>query len=1226
LTLSIVSKVIVNFISIIQTNLRRILSFLAFIFLLSIAGGIISSFRANRPLDPDDTAQKISSRIADIISRLDEESITVIKQFSDTQNISYSEFHFLIIQGEEIVTWNDDHFIPPVRALLGDFAIKFLKAPSGEFLIRKWKMDADHSLIALIPLHIQYKISNSYLPPVWNEAIFEYPPATILEPESDQGFPVVEHGVVVFKFLPTSFLNQKNTFWDYVTVLFFSIAMVVGFLALYWVVQAPSKRYPDLIFLGLVFIVYIIRKGMIYFDFPSRFIDSALFDPKFFASSDFNPSLGDLALNSIAVSILCFYLFRTYYRFKLFKSIPSRFNWIVSIFSVLAILFATLFGYVFIQTIYNNSSITLSISESLGTDGLRIVTFFALMLCWLSCFLFMHVFVRILLQDQNRMRVGISILIGVTLFVVINVFSGQYFISSLLVGLAYLGCVIAFKLYHGLQSLQYITFAYFFVAVLTLSLNGVVAVNRFEQVRKVSGQFRFANNFLSERDHFAEYLLQESATRIENDVFIQARMATPMLGMEIIRQKINQFFLSGYFNRYNLSIKLFSSQGESLDDSASATFSDFLSLYDREAYHTDYKNIYFVSTAEGDFARKYVALIPISKVESRIGYIVIELSLKRVIPESVYPELLVDSRFQRNDHSEEFSYAILDGDSIQYSSGDFNYNSFVKHYLSQRELYTKGLEDGGYLHIASKDSNSRVSIVSSPAGDLTDWLSNFSLLVVLGMSIVLLFLVVQGIIDFSRSGKLYLAARIQLILNLAIFLPLVVVSSIILTLTTRSSLQQLNDEFLTKAKKFGITVAGIMQSGNNPSADFEAEFTHLASLANLDANVYSSGGKMLSTSQPLIFENHLLAPYINPAVLARIKQGDKSFVSTEEVGSLRFYVAYSALLSPETGAQIGILGIPFFQSAASLEKLQIKVLSTILSIFTLLFIVLLLISFVVTNWLTAPLNLITRTLGRISLTRENAPLEWKSDDEIGLMIKEYNQMLKKLQESRLQIERNQRELAWREIAQQVAHEIKNPLTPMKLTLQQLERTLENETLSPEKINKSVAALLSQVNSLNDIASSFSSFAKMPEPIIEKINLYALLLKVVNLHGQEGEMLLETTIAQATVLADEKLLSRIFSNIILNGLQAHKPNSTPTVTIRMSVAGDYYRISFTDNGRGIDKSWEEKVFIPHFTTKQSGSGLGLAIAKQGIEQLGGKIWFDTSSEGTTFFIELKQVKE
>ena len=282
---------------------------------------------------------------------------------------------------------------------------------------------------------------------------------------------------------------------------------------------------------------------------------------------------------------------------------------------------------------------------------------------------------------------------------------------------------------------------------------------------------------------------------------------------------------------------------------------------------------------------------------------------------------------------------------------------------------------------------------------------------------------------------------------------------------------------------------------------------------------------------------------------------------------------------------------------------------------------LLTISFLVTKWLTAPLKIITRTVGKISLTGANQPLEWESDDEIGLMAKEYNQMLIKLNDSKQELERNQREKAWREIAQQVAHEIKNPLTPMKLTLQQLERSIQGGEQKDDKLNRAVNSLLSQVNSLDDIASSFSSFAKMPEPVMKEVELVNLLTKAIDLHHQEALVKFQPALERASVLADEKLLSRVFSNIILNSIQASKPGVSPVIQIHIELDQLNYKISFSDNGRGIESNLAEKIFLPHFTTKQSGSGLGLAISKQGIEQMGGKIWFQTSDTGTTFFIEL-----
>ena len=171
------------------------------------------------------------------------------------------------------------------------------------------------------------------------------------------------------------------------------------------------------------------------------------------------------------------------------------------------------------------------------------------------------------------------------------------------------------------------------------------------------------------------------------------------------------------------------------------------------------------------------------------------------------------------------------------------------------------------------------------------------------------------------------------------------------------------------------------------------------------------------------------------------------------MGSLEYNVSYAALKAPRTGKLIGILGIPFFQSAYSLEKVQISVLANILSIFALIFIALVILSYFVSQWLTFPLKFITQSLRRTSLIKTNQPLIWNAEDEIGLMVKEYNQMLFKLGESMAELEHTQRERAWREIAQQVAHEIKNPLTPMKLTLQQLERAMSAGNHTPKKQQK-----------------------------------------------------------------------------------------------------------------------------------------------------------------------------
>jgi nitrogen fixation/metabolism regulation signal transduction histidine kinase len=225
-----------------------------------------------------------------------------------------------------------------------------------------------------------------------------------------------------------------------------------------------------------------------------------------------------------------------------------------------------------------------------------------------------------------------------------------------------------------------------------------------------------------------------------------------------------------------------------------------------------------------------------------------------------------------------------------------------------------------------------------------------------------------------------------------------------------------------------------------------------------------------------------------------------------------------------------------------------------------------------------------------------------------------------LEASRIQLARTQKESAWREMAQQVAHEIKNPLTPMKLTLQQMELAYRGD----DEKQKTVRSLLGQVEILNQIASSFSTFAKMPTPNLERIDVTFVLKTTVDLYYNHpsGNVFLEANASSVVVMGDDQLMSRIFSNLILNGLQAGKETEPITVTIKLLQEASQCIILFQDNGNGISDDLLDRIFVPYFTTKKLGSGLGLAIAKQGVEQCGGNISFTTyQGKGTEFRIVL-----
>jgi signal transduction histidine kinase len=1189
--------------------------------LLFITGGIISAFRVNRPASSENTARKIQENLATVLTDIDRQADNQVKRIRQGKSLAVSDIQFLLINGDKILEWSDNHYIPSFYILSGEYDLKYIRLTSGDFIVKRVAVDSIRNLVTVIPLHIQYRISNDYLKPYWHPKIFDHQDVLILLPELEQGYPITIKDQVIFKVLVIQELSQDTKAQGF-AIGFLTIAIILIVILITDWIKNIAHTKPFTGFVILFGSLTVLRSALIMLQFPARFGTLFLFDPKDFASSQLNPSLGDMVLNAIVIFVLCFYLFKNYKRFRF---LSKSGNWGITILSALCVFYGILYPSIVTQTIYNNSEITLSISHSLEFDFLRIAGFVLLIISWISAFLFIHVAIKLLTGNESIKQISVSILIGCLIFIGINELTSQQYNASAITAVVYLVSIVSFKVYNTLDRFQYATFVYFFIAVVCFAFAGANAIGFFENHQKAENQQRFAENFLVERDYFGEYLMREAADKIAKDAFIQSRLTNPLIGKEAIKHKIQQVSLSGYFNRYNVSISLYDQAGTPLpDESDTVTFSVLSKLYNQDQFKTDYKNVFYVTDREDRTMKKYVVLIPVKKRALTIGNVLIELSLKRIIPENVYPELLVDNRFQQAYRPQDVSYAIISSSQIEYSAGSFNYDSLIERELSNVDLYSEGIFRGGYLHVGVEDVSGRLAIVSSPALPFMYQLADFSFLVLLGIGAVLIFLLIEGVLHYSGSKNLFFSARIQLILNLAFFVPLVAVCLITLGLTAKSSREQLKDDFLSKATQFGKAISLTINDVNFSSQeDFENEFKNVTTLANLDANLYATDGTLITTSQPLIFENQLLATYLDPAVFRRMKRGETTFVATDRVGSLEFYVAYSKVLSPDTGEMLGILGIPFFQSGASIEQMQITVLTNIISIFTLVFIVLLIVSFFVTKWLTAPLSMITQTFGRISLTKTNKPLEWKSDDEIGLMVREYNHMLDTLSDSKRELEKNQREKAWREIAQQVAHEIKNPLTPMKLTLQQLERSLQHEDQSNDKLKKTVMSLLSQINSLDELASSFSSFAKMPEPVMKPLELVSLLNRSINLHAQEGKIVFTTELTTAPIFADEQLLGRILSNIILNGIQAVPKDKSPEIDVKLVDHNPYFTIFISDNGVGIDQELIDKIFLPHFTTKKTGSGLGLAIARQGIEQMGGRISFKTSPGGATFQIDLPQ---
>ena len=278
----------------------------------------------------------------------------------------------------------------------------------------------------------------------------------------------------------------------------------------------------------------------------------------------------------------------------------------------------------------------------------------------------------------------------------------------------------------------------------------------------------------------------------------------------------------------------------------------------------------------------------------------------------------------------------------------------------------------------------------------------------------------------------------------------------------------------------------------------------------------------------------------------------------------------------------------------------------------------------ISSRITEPLKLLQNKLSKIKLGTTNELIEWKNKDEIGNLIIEYNRMIVELSNSAEMHAKSERESAWREMAKQVAHEIKNPLTPMKLSIQYLERSWKDNAPDWEsKLEKVTKTMVEQIDTLTTIANEFSNFAKMPTANNEKLTLSSIIDIATALYQNEIRIEINYNgCEQIQVYADKEQLLRVFNNIIKNGLQAIKEGDEGMITIRLSRNELMVQVAISDNGVGIEEVQKDRIFFPNFTTKSSGTGLGLAMVKNIVEMSNGRIWFETEiGKGTTFFIEL-----
>ncbi|PWN05223.1 ATP-binding protein [Rhodohalobacter mucosus] len=406
--------------------------------------------------------------------------------------------------------------------------------------------------------------------------------------------------------------------------------------------------------------------------------------------------------------------------------------------------------------------------------------------------------------------------------------------------------------------------------------------------------------------------------------------------------------------------------------------------------------------------------------------------------------------------------------------------------------------------------------------------------------------------------------------------------------------------------------------------------TEYASPLNVDAILYN-GTDLMESTTPQIFQQYLMPRNMPYTVYDLMYNRERrQYVTTSTLAGEQLLIGYRALLD-EQSETIGAVAIPTFIQSPVYRDQLLQTTSYLLGVYLLIFGFFIVGTVLFSTSLTKPLAVIQSALNRISRGDIRGQVEVTSRDEIGSLARAYNQMVERLNEARRELVQAEREAAWKEMAQQVAHEIKNPLTPMKLNLQHLQRQLEanpDNVMELKPVIESTATnIIDQIESLNRIASDFSKFAKPVQDQLQPVNLNRVLGSVCDLYRNDPEVSISLTQPDSpiAILAAEDELRRAFINLVKNGIEAHD-SDTARISIFSEVKGDRVLVRIHDDGVGINPETQDKIFVPNFSTKSSGTGLGLAITKKIIEAHNADIWFESKpGEGSTFFISIPSMK-
>ena len=413
------------------------------------------------------------------------------------------------------------------------------------------------------------------------------------------------------------------------------------------------------------------------------------------------------------------------------------------------------------------------------------------------------------------------------------------------------------------------------------------------------------------------------------------------------------------------------------------------------------------------------------------------------------------------------------------------------------------------------------------------------------------------------------------------------------------------------------------QTTENLGLIFNYEIYVIADVQNINFNIYDLEGGLIKSSRPTSrFENDSISNCLDSEVLNNLEISvNKRYVEENSVAGDKYKASYT-YINDNKYKPIGILNLPYFEDNSFSDMELREILIRLGGVYIVILLVAIALAYFISKYITRSLQTISEMMEKTDLTKRNKKIFIKDPSvEIEKLVVSYNGMIDELEQSAVKLARSEREQAWREMAKQVAHEIKNPLTPMRLTVQSFERKFDPQDPDVKtKLGEYSKTLIQQIDTMSSIASAFSNFAEMPAQQNETLNVVKIVKLAVDIFN---ESYIHFIAEEEEIIAklDRTQLIRVVTNLVKNAIQAVPEVDSPRILVSVASEGNFVKVSVADNGIGITEDFRHKIFEPKFTTKSSGMGLGLGMVKNIVETYKGSIDFSSlPGKGTVFTVK------